>query len=365
MSRTVHCVLLGREAEGLDRPPYPGELGQRIYENVSKQAWADWLQAHWTIQLALDPHLPPAVRRADALALDLLDLLPVEGRASPAAVAFAATLADPVAIFGAAYLTIGAHRRGGRVIDKALRAAGRPVMFLSNAPRRAAAVAERLQGLGVPPEVYDGILSSGESVHRGLAGEGDPDIAALGSRCTVIGPPADRSLLDGVERVSVVADPAEADFILNIGPPPTPEETLDSYRALLDDGLARGLPMVCANPDRTVVIRGEAVICAGALAEYYETHGGRVLWRGKPDPAVFAECAALMGVAPEEALMIGDSLVTDIKGAAAAGMDSVLVATGILADRIGGAEGLDMAAVMAVAEEAGVAPTYVLPRVVW
>jgi Fe-S cluster biosynthesis and repair protein YggX len=43
MSRTVQCVLLGREAEGLDRPPYPGELGQRIYENVSKEAWRKWL----------------------------------------------------------------------------------------------------------------------------------------------------------------------------------------------------------------------------------------------------------------------------------------------------------------------------------
>ena len=43
MSRTVQCVLLGHEAEGLDRPPYPGELGQRIYENVSKAAWQRWL----------------------------------------------------------------------------------------------------------------------------------------------------------------------------------------------------------------------------------------------------------------------------------------------------------------------------------
>ncbi|MFP4496394.1 MAG: oxidative damage protection protein, partial [Halochromatium sp.] len=44
MSRMVNCVKLGREAEGLDRPPYPGELGQRLFENVSKQAWADWLK---------------------------------------------------------------------------------------------------------------------------------------------------------------------------------------------------------------------------------------------------------------------------------------------------------------------------------
>jgi|GEM_PF-847788 hypothetical protein len=96
-----------------------------IEATITPQAWADWLHAHWTIQLALDPHLPLAVRRADALALDLLALLPIEGRSSPAAAEFAATLTDPVAIFGAAYLTIGAHRRGGRVIEKALRAAGR------------------------------------------------------------------------------------------------------------------------------------------------------------------------------------------------------------------------------------------------
>lgn len=44
MARTVHCVVLGTEAEGLDRQPYPGELGKRIYENVSKLAWQRWLK---------------------------------------------------------------------------------------------------------------------------------------------------------------------------------------------------------------------------------------------------------------------------------------------------------------------------------
>ncbi len=44
MSRTVQCIKLGRAAEGLDFPPYPGPLGQRIYENVSKEAWAGWLK---------------------------------------------------------------------------------------------------------------------------------------------------------------------------------------------------------------------------------------------------------------------------------------------------------------------------------
>jgi Fe-S cluster biosynthesis and repair protein YggX len=44
MSRMVNCVKLGKEAEGLDRPTYPGDLGKRIYLNVSKQAWSGWLR---------------------------------------------------------------------------------------------------------------------------------------------------------------------------------------------------------------------------------------------------------------------------------------------------------------------------------
>jgi Fe-S cluster biosynthesis and repair protein YggX len=48
MSRTVHCVKLEKEAEGLDKPPYPGELGRRIFEQVSKEAWQLWLK-HQTI----------------------------------------------------------------------------------------------------------------------------------------------------------------------------------------------------------------------------------------------------------------------------------------------------------------------------
>jgi Fe-S cluster biosynthesis and repair protein YggX len=50
MARMVKCVLLGVEAEGLDYAPYPGELGQRIYENVSKEAWQRWLK-HQTMLL--------------------------------------------------------------------------------------------------------------------------------------------------------------------------------------------------------------------------------------------------------------------------------------------------------------------------
>jgi Fe-S cluster biosynthesis and repair protein YggX len=62
LSRTVQCVALGTEAEGLDRPPYPGPLGLRIYENVSKQAWQKWL-GHQTMlinEYRLSPIEPQA-----------------------------------------------------------------------------------------------------------------------------------------------------------------------------------------------------------------------------------------------------------------------------------------------------------------
>ena len=62
MTRSVQCVLLGQEAEGLERPPYPGELGQRIFDNVSKQAWQRWL-AHQTMLInenRLTPFQPKA-----------------------------------------------------------------------------------------------------------------------------------------------------------------------------------------------------------------------------------------------------------------------------------------------------------------
>ena len=64
MSRTVRCIKLGREAEGLDRPTYPGELGRRIFEQVSKPAWQDWLR-HQTMLInenRLSPMDPKARR---------------------------------------------------------------------------------------------------------------------------------------------------------------------------------------------------------------------------------------------------------------------------------------------------------------
>ncbi len=62
MGRTVQCVVLGIESEGLDRPPYPGDLGQRIFDNVSKIAWQRWL-GHQTM-LINEYRLTPIVPKA-------------------------------------------------------------------------------------------------------------------------------------------------------------------------------------------------------------------------------------------------------------------------------------------------------------
>jgi Fe-S cluster biosynthesis and repair protein YggX len=64
MARKVHCVLLKREAEGLDYLPYPGELGKRIYDNVSKEAWTQWV-AHQTM-LINENRLTPIEPKARA-----------------------------------------------------------------------------------------------------------------------------------------------------------------------------------------------------------------------------------------------------------------------------------------------------------
>ena len=68
MARTVHCVLLGKEAPGLDYVPYPGELGKRIYASVSKEAWAKWVQ-HQTMlinEYRLTPIEPKARKFLEA-----------------------------------------------------------------------------------------------------------------------------------------------------------------------------------------------------------------------------------------------------------------------------------------------------------
>lgn len=215
--------------------------------------------------------------------------------------------------------------------------AGKRRVILSNAPRRAAMVAERLTEIGIPAALYDAIHSSGEEAWLHLKQRDDPFFRALGRRCYFIGPHRDDPLMAGLD-YERVAEIGKADFLLAVGPSHW-EGTVEPFKKVLDAARQRGLPMVCANADLVVMHQGRRSICAGAMAEYYERIGGVVRWHGKPYPSVYQFCFrrfAELGVGDRRRILaIGDSLRTDIAGARAAGIDSVLVASGIHAEEIG------------------------------
>ena len=247
----------------------------------------------------------------------------------------------------------------------ALVAAGKRVTLLSNAPRRSDDVIRRIAAIGVPAGLYHHVMSSGEEAWRHLDRRDDPFYAALGRRCLHIGSERDMEIREGLG-LQFVATAAEADFILNTGPAGW-DDTIEDYAALLDAALARDLPMVCANPDLVVMHGKKLALCAGALAQHYEERGGRVRWHGKPFPSVYDTCVGLLGVARNRILAVGDSLRTDIAGAAGAGIDSVFVCGGIHADEFaGGPDGVpDEALLEAAFERGGHRPIAVAASFAW
>lgn len=237
-----------------------------------------------------------------------------------------------------------------------LRLAGKPVVFLSNAPRRPGAIAAALLAMGIGPEFYSGIMSSGEAVHLALRDRTD-EFAGLGRRLFHLGPPRDRDVFDSLGLIEV-ARPEAAEFLLNTGPDDLlGAEDAEVYLPVLRDALQAGLPMVCANPDLEVVRDGKRIICAGRLAEIYGEWGGRVIQRGKPDPAIYTPTLALLGTARERTLAVGDSLRTDMAGAKAAGIDACWVLSGIHA--------LHPEHAPAEAAAAGIAPVAILTGFGW
>lgn len=210
-----------------------------------------------------------------------------------------------------------------------LAAAGKPCVFLSNAPRRAKTVAAALSAIGIGPELYRGIMTSGEAIHAALKAPPDAWFAALGPRLFHLGPERDRGLLSGLSQLRVET-PEEANFVLNTGPDDAlAAAELTVFEPLLTACRNSRLPMICANPDREVIRAGQRVWCAGALALRYRDLGGEVRQFGKPDPAIYRFVLTLLGLPRERVLVVGDSLTTDIAGAAAAGIDSCFVLGGL------------------------------------
>jgi HAD superfamily hydrolase (TIGR01459 family) len=245
---------------------------------------------------------------------------------------------------------------------KRFRQGGGTAILITNAPRPAAAVMRILDRLGVPGESYDAIVSSGDVTRSIVA-------ARLNESVLHIGPQRDLPIFAGLD---VHFAPLEtADYVVCSGLFDDTTETPDSYRDMLASMRRRGLFMVCANPD-VVVERGETLVyCAGALADAYAVLGGEVLYCGKPYAPIYeaalAKAAALRGGTPplHRVLAIGDSVRTDLTGAAAFGLDCIFVTSGLHAEHYGSREAPDLGALNAIFRTAGVAPKAVIRGLVW
>ena len=248
----------------------------------------------------------------------------------------------------------GAHPMPGAVEAlHRLREAGKRIVILSNAPRRSASVIERIAEIGIARTLYDELLSSGEATWRWLK-QGGPS----GRRLFPIMAARDGSMLDGLD-FGIARKIEAADFILNTGVE-SANDKVEDFENILRAGAARGLPMVCANPDLMVIHRGKAEICAGAIALRYEQLGGPVQYFGKPHPPIYRDCFALLGVSDRRRILaVGDSLRTDIAGANAADIDGLLVLGGIHQEEL--TEG-DLESVI---ERQGVIPTAAVPVFRW
>ena len=242
-----------------------------------------------------------------------------------------------------------------------IEAAGKRVVLLTNAPRRADAIIRQLRKMDIGDTLYDGVMSSGEAVHLMLRDRPDEWYRSIGTRMFYIGPDRDLAVVAGLD-VTRVDDPADATFVLNAGP----DYLVDPAAAAeWDPILARcaehRLPMICANPDLEVIRDGVRVLCAGALAVRYQEMGGDARLLGKPDPAIYGPVLDMLGLPKSRVLAVGDALRTDIAGAAASGLDSCWVLGGLHGDDLAG----DHAAVENAAAAAGLAPAGIIPTFVW
>lgn len=215
-----------------------------------------------------------------------------------------------------------------------LQALNKRVVLLSNAARRAYVLEKEFAAFGITRELYDQIISSGELTWSRFKAGNDPALLKLGRKYYLLGSEK-YGLTDELPLVQA-ADLGSADFLLTIGVIGNPSST-EAEEPLLREAASRKLTMICANPDIQVVRDGVMGIAAGAVAARYEELGGKVIYYGKPHAEVYQRCfEVLRDIDKDRIVAVGDALITDIAGANANGLDSVLVASGIHAEELKG-----------------------------
>ena len=214
-------------------------------------------------------------------------------------------------------------------VMKKLKSQGKTVLILSNSPRRIDTTSEHLRGMGVGKELYDGIYTSGEDCYDRLRLRDHPWHQKLGQNLFHIGPERNLCTFEGLGYATAQA-PSEANFVLLSGTDGWCI-ALDPFYKALQSCLIWDLPMVCANQDLSIQREGKKYICAGSIAKHYENKGGNVFYHGKPSPDMFERLLISNNVTTpkNKIVMIGDSLLTDIPGASAFGIDSLLITSGI------------------------------------
>jgi HAD superfamily hydrolase (TIGR01459 family) len=209
---------------------------------------------------------------------------------------------------------------------------GASVVLISNAPRPSPPIESQVLKLGVSPEAFDAVVTSGD-VTIGLMER------QLGDQVLHIGPERDLSLLDAVAEATgarpKLVSLEDAQYALCTGLRNDETETPDDYERELREMAIRGMVMLCANPD-VVIHRGDTLVyCAGALARRYEDLDGSVIYAGKPHAPIYDRALALVervrGAPGDKhrVLAIGDGMKTDIIGATRAGLDALFVTGGI------------------------------------
>ena len=261
------------------------------------------------------------------------------------------------------------HFPGAAAALRKFRAGGGRVVLITNASRPDAEVRRQLLDLGLPADCFDDLVSAGELTLREI-------VLRPGQACYHLGPPRDNGLFDEagrrlgatVRRVS----PETADYIVCTGLFDDRQERPEDYDPQLTTLAARGLQMLCANPDIVVGHGDDIVYCAGALAQRYAHLGGQVLMYGKPHPPIYLAArerlTKLIGAAPPDSriLAIGDGASTDLAGAGRAGLDCLFIVDGVHAIDLKTPDGaIDAVALARLAQGAGVHPVAVARRLFW
>ncbi len=237
-----------------------------------------------------------------------------------------------------------------------LTAMNKSVIILTNSGKRATPNIARLEHIGFPRASFSALMSSGEVTWQGLrTGAFGPPFES-GGRVCVVGKTGEDYGLDELDLI-FVTEPEAADFIVIAGSD-CPATSLDHYSNVLAPAAARHIPALCANPDRMMLTAEGLQPSSGAIAGVYENLGGRVVFIGKPYPAIYREALKRASAPAERVLCIGDSLDHDVLGGVNAGFHTALVRTGLLA-------GIDDPRLEAMMAAAPHTPDFLLPSLVW